>query len=369
MSVVNDAFLQGIGGGLGQGAMQLGGQLLMGTPKQSQVVTPWEQTIQNLIQSGTTDSATTQQLKEVLNQIQTSKQQSSSNENQTTNQNQATSQSQSTNQNVSGSQYSNQQQQENTNQNQNQSTNTSQNQSGTSTTQNLSSAERQQLNALIGQISGQLGNSQFSRQNAITASNDAMTAALTKVLQTGIGNVASAGSNFGAYNSTAQGALASRLSADAARAGAEAQLNTIAQYGQLQNQQQGQVMTALGNLFGQLNSAGGTTTTDQTSKTLQDMLSQLTGQSNTGITNSTVNNQNASSTSNLTGNTNTTGTTSTQKDESVTGTTSTASDKSQNMQGNTTTDTTQTSTGDSETKKEFDSIKVAGKKGLLDKLF
>lgn len=352
--------------GLGKGIGDALGGSLMGTPKSYQVTTPWEKTVEQLIQSGTSDTATTQQLQELLKQMQTVRQEQEQVEKQVSQEQQTSQQNQS--QSTTGTNYgqTSNNSLENTSQNQNQQTATDQQTTGTQSTQNLTDAERGGLNDLIANLSGQLGgNSQFSQANAEQAGNDAMGAAIDRVMQTGIGDVAASGVNAGAYNSTAQGGLASRLGADATRAGMEAMTGVKAQYGQLQNQEQGQLTNALSQLFGQLNAAGGTTTTDQTSKTLQDMLAQLTGTVGKSDKGMSSNVTSGTSDTNVTGQTNTTGSKDTSTNTSSTSETESESSKDQSMQGSQSTDTTQTSDNTSETDREFDKIKTGGKSGLL----
>lgn len=271
-------------GALAQGIGSLIGgvnSMFQGTP--GQAVPIWELVNSLVNQTGTTDTTSNAQLQEVINQLQ----QQSSNTNTSEQQNQ--------------------------------------NVAGTQTTQNLSTDQEAMLNQLLSELSGRVSaGSQFSQSNAISASNDAMQAAIDKVLQTGIGEVAAQGTNFGAYSGTTQGKLAGQLGAEAAKAGAQTRLDTMTNFGNLQNQEFNSLQSAINSLFNNAVAAGGTTTNDQT----------VTG----------------TTTGNTTGTTNT----------STTGTNTSNQTSSQN------TDTKTTTESVTETDREYD--EVGGESSLWDKL-
>lgn len=271
------------GGNLGDIGQLLGGirGLTQGTP--GQAVPIWELVNSLVTQTGTSNTSTNTQIQELINQLQ----QSTSNTNTS--------------------------QQEN------------QNLSGTQTTQNLSSEQEAQLNQLLTSLSGTLmGESQFSQANAVAASDDAMQAAISRMLQSGIGNVAAQGTNFGAYGGTTQGKVAAQLGAEAAKAGAQTRLDTMNAFGNLQNQELNSLTSAINNLLGNAINAGGTTTNNQ------------------NVTGTTTGSQN------------------------TTGTTSTTTDQTSNQTSNQTVDTTTTTDSETETDRKFKEI--GGSKSPLGQL-
>ncbi len=201
--------------------------------------------------------------------------------------------------------------------------NTAQNTTGTQVTQNMSSHQIGQMNEALQVLMNQLQKPDpYSQQNADAASAGAATAALNQVINTGIGNVAAQGSNFGAYGGTVQGKLASQLGADAAAAGQKVTMDARAQFANASNQRIAALNQALSGLLGNAASQGSTVTNQ----------SQVTG--------------NEASANNLTGT------------ESSTGSKTSSVDSSTNIKSDNTTST------------EVDnSYKDFGKNGLLSGLF
>lgn len=174
-----------------------------------------------------------------------------------------------------------------------QSQTSNQNTSGTQSTQNLSEEQEAQLNEVLGQLTSQLGdNSSYVNQ-----ANESMEAAISRVLSSGIGKVAEAGTNAGAYNSTTQGKLASRLAADAATSGATVR-NQVLEMGQ---NAQNSIVDSISKLLTNAAQGSGTVTTDQNT--------------NTAATSTTRDNSTTSSTSNTVSETETDQETNTEYDE------------------------------------------------------
>lgn len=135
---------------------------------------------------------------------------------------------------------------------------------GTQVVQNLTAEERANLNTQIQQITDQLGGeSPFSPEAAAIAGQEAVTAAIQQVLQSGIAEVAQQGTNFGAFGGTAQARQAQELGAQAVQAGAATELQNIQTFGQLENQRQANLANQLTQLLSTLTQAGSITETQQ----------------------------------------------------------------------------------------------------------
>lgn len=166
----------------------------------------------------------------------------------------------------------------------------SQTTAGTVTTDNLTALQNEQLqsglNALMAQING---DSPFSQEAARAASAEAMSAAIGQTINQGIGTVANSGVNNGAYNSTVTGKLGSQLGAEAAKAGAQVQLDTLTKYGALDNQYQAQLMNDLNALLTTAGLTSGTVANNEQIATTQvtDSSQQTTANNSTNQTSTT----------------------------------------------------------------------------------
>ena len=143
-------------------------------------------------------------------------------------------------------------------------------QSGTQTTTNFDPATLQALQDAIFNVQSDVTQARSDKATAVQRGTDmgqnAMEAAIAKVIEAGIGSVAEAGNNAGAYNSTVQGKLGSRLGADAAKAGAETMLASQQFQQQLASQDLLGLVGALESLMGSAKGGVTTTTTQQTSQ-------------------------------------------------------------------------------------------------------
>lgn len=157
-------------------------------------------------------------------------------------------------------------------------------QQSTGETVQFSTEQQNQLSQTMQQlmkgVSTARQNMEGATERGTALSEDAMQAAISEVMRTGIGEVAAIGANTGAYDSTSQGQAASRLSADAARAGSEVRLNTIMQQQGLASDQLSQAVNSLNQLFS-VAKGGVTRTSEQVSaetSTDQTSESSVTGE-------------------------------------------------------------------------------------------
>lgn len=160
---------------------------------------------------------------------------------------------------------------------------TSQQQQGTesSVTTNLSPEMLSQLTELAAgterDISIARDNKASAIQTGIDLSDDAMTTAIAQVIEAGIGNVAELGGNAGAYGSTVQGKAGAQLGAEAAKTGAQVQLDTILSQQGMANQDLQALLASLGQTLSSGQGAVSTTT-----NTFSNTGSESTEQSTTG---------------------------------------------------------------------------------------
>lgn len=141
---------------------------------------------------------------------------------------------------------------------------------GAVTTDNLTTQQKQQLDAALTSVMAQLsGPNPYSQEAANAASEGAAAAALSQVLQQGIGKVAQSGVNQGAYNSTVTGKLGSQLGAEAAKASESVKLNTLAQFGQLDNARNQTLVNNLNSLLATAGQTSGVVSSSQNTATDQ----------------------------------------------------------------------------------------------------
>lgn len=106
--------------------------------------------------------------------------------------------------------------------------------STTGTTQSLSDSDTAALQALIQALGGQ--NSQYSRQNAIADSQGFADSALKSLKETGLPQILANQTTAGAYNSTSAKQLSDDLTARTATDISANTANTVANYAQINNQ-------------------------------------------------------------------------------------------------------------------------------------
>tara|TARA_R110000787_G_scaffold165251_5_gene278357 strand:- start:2765 stop:3772 length:1008 start_codon:yes stop_codon:yes gene_type:complete len=126
---------------------------------------------------------------------------------------------------------------------------------------NLSDGDMDGLRDLISGFSTQANNAgSFTTDEATRLSRNASEAAIQTTLKQGFGDVAAAGTNAGAYDSTTQGQIASQVSADAARAGAGQELEMQQLFAGLRKEEGGEATGVLAQLMATLAGAQSSTT-------------------------------------------------------------------------------------------------------------
>jgi hypothetical protein len=156
------------------------------------------------------------------------------------------------------------------------------------TTTNWDTQDLESIRGILTQFETQFNDLATKQANAIETgtalATGARDSAIAEVLRQGIGDIAMAGTNVGAYDSTVQSNMANELGARAADVGAQTELNTIMQQQQIAGANASSAQNALAGIMQLLQGAvsqtsqTGTTDTSQQSSATVDTEGTSTSQ-------------------------------------------------------------------------------------------